>query len=68
MVEPGRVRRCRCWDVIVAETSLGKSASCFGGRKSFAILRVCISEKEPEDWRMRGRRLRAFDCSLCGPL
>lgn len=33
---------------------------CFGGRSSFAMLRTWISEKEPEDWRMRGRRLRAL--------
>ena len=33
---------------------------CFGGRSSFAMLRTWMSEKEPEDWRMRGRRLRAF--------
>lgn len=39
---------------------------CLGGRSSLAMLRTWISEKEPEDCRMRGRRLRAFADALWG--
>lgn len=62
------------WDAsenasVLALTSLRlRSASallCLGGRNSFAMLRTWISEKEPEDCLMRGRRLRAFAGTLC---
>jgi hypothetical protein len=39
---------------------------CLGGRSSFAILRTWISEKEPEDCRKRGSRLRALADALWG--
>lgn len=42
-----------------------RALRCFGGRNSFAMLRTWISEKEPEDCRMRGSRLLDFGGTLC---
>jgi hypothetical protein len=36
-----------------------------GRRRSLARWRTRISEKEPDDWRMRGRRLWSLDGTLC---
>jgi hypothetical protein len=41
-----------------------RAARVFGGRSSFAMLLVWISDSEPDDWRIRGRRLRAFGGTL----
>jgi hypothetical protein len=43
-----------------------RALRCLGGRSSFAMLRTWISEKEPEDCRKRGSRLRALADALWG--